>query len=152
MSLLPKAKEICRVALLSGPHQLVIETGFRPQATFANPKGYPLAPEHDTEYCRFRVPAPKGPGVYLWRVDRVQVYIGRAKSLLDRLSRQYGCVSPRHPYRGGQLQKCWINAKICAAVNAGCEVTVEWEETPHFIAREKELLSAIRPSWNRRFE
>lgn len=126
------------------------EVGLRPQDRFRNPKGYLLAPDLDTFYCSFRVLAPAGPGVYCWLVDDEIVYVGRAKSLYHRLTLQYGRVSPRHPYSGGQLQKCRINAQICAAVREGRIVTVQWEETTDYIRRELELLSEVRPIWNRR--
>lgn len=126
------------------------EVGLRPQDRFRNPKGYLLTPDLDTLYCSFRVSAPLGSGVYFWLVDNEIVYIGRAKSLYHRLTQQYGRVSPRHPYSGGQLQKCRINALICAAVGEGRIVTVLWEETEDYARRELQLLSEIRPIWNRR--
>lgn len=124
----------------------------RPQDRFSNPRGYPLAPENDTLYCSFKVNAPKRPGIYWILLDGAVVYIGRAKSLHNRLSIQYGTVSPRHPFKGGQLQKCRINAKINSALNAGSLITFRWEACEDYEDREKRLLEdpAKRPSWNLR--
>jgi hypothetical protein len=126
----------------------IIETNLRPQDRFANPNGYKLLV--DAEFCSFKVDVPKGVGVYFWEVDGIIVYVGRAKCLHNRLSSQYGTVSPRHPYAGGQIQKCRINAKINNAVVAGQNVTVRWEATPDYIAVEATLLSDSLPAWNLR--
>lgn len=126
----------------------ITATNLRPQDRFANPKGYTLSV--DASFCSFKVDAPKGSGVYFWEVDGVVVYVGRAKCLHNRLSSQYGTVSPRHPYAGGQIQKCRINAKINAAVVSGQRVTVRWEATPDYIATEAALLKNVLPAWNLR--
>ena len=81
------------------------KTNLRPQDRFKNPKGYSLAIENDVFYCKFDVDAPKAPGVYHFIIDGTVVYTGRAKCLKNRLSVQYGTVSPRHPFEGGQIQK-----------------------------------------------
>lgn len=120
--------------------------GHRPQDRFANPRSYALAV--DAPFCRFRIEAPRLSGVYGWFVDDELVYIGRAANLRNRLSSQYGRVSPRHPYAGGQLQKCRINARINQAFAAGSIVAVKWFATPDYVSVERELLAAHRPEWN----
>ena len=137
----------------SDRQQIVAETGLRPQDRFKNPKGYSLAPENDVFYCSFNVAAPKRSGIYLILINGKIVYIGRAKCLHNRLSLQYGRVSPRHPYAGGQIQKCRTNAKINSAICKGEYVTVEWKVCSDYIEQEKLLLSepSNRPLWNIRF-
>lgn len=124
-----------------------IEINLRPQDRYA--KRDFAVPLVDGPFCRFKVDAPNLPGIYRWYVNGVLVYIGRAANLRNRLSVQYGTVSPRHPFPGGQIQKCRTNAKINAALAAGHTVTVTWEATPNYIERERELL-AIRQDglWN----
>lgn len=135
-----------------GEHEVIGTVNLRPQDLFKNPKAYRLHPDHDVEYCAFKVDAPKRPGIYRIFVSGDLVYIGRAANLHNRLSVQYGTVSPRHPYAGGQLQKCRTNSKINTALCQGLPVVVRWEVCEDFVAREKELLSdpLMRPPWNRR--
>lgn len=121
-------------------------TQLRPQDRFANPRGYVLAV--DALFCAFRIDAPRASGVYGWFVDGELVYIGRAANLRNRLSDQYGRVSPRHPFAGGQLQKCRINTRINQALAAGSVVAAKWLTTPDYVAVERELIAAHRPEWN----
>lgn len=132
--------------------KIVAVLNLRPQDRFANPKGYELDTVNDVSYCSFKINAPRQSGIYRIRVNGETVYIGRAKSLHNRLSVQYGTVSPRHPFKGGQIQKCRTNAKINKAINQGHEVSFEWEVCADYIERERALLSdsARRPSWNLR--
>lgn len=118
----------------------------RPQDRFANPRGYKLSV--DGLFCAFRIDAPRASGVYGWFVDGELMYIGRAANLRNRLSDQYGRVSPRHPYAGGQLQKCCINAQINEAIGAGSTVSVKWVATLEYVEMERQLLAACRPIWN----
>ncbi|WP_298571844.1 hypothetical protein [uncultured Aliiroseovarius sp.] len=137
---------------MTGDQIIVAELNLRPQDRFTNPKKYPLAREYDTHYCSFKVDAPKRSGVYWILLDGAVVYIGRAKSLHNRLSIQYGTVSPRHPYKGGQLQKCRTNAKINKALGAGRSVVFRWEACEDYEDREKRMLEdpEMRPPWNLR--
>lgn len=120
----------------------------RPQDRFANPRGHVLVV--DALFCGFRIEAPCESGVYGWFVDGELVYIGRAANLRNRLSDQYGRVSPRHPYAGGQLQKCRINSRLNGALAAGSKITVRWMTTPDYVVAERALLAAGRPMWNLR--
>lgn len=135
-----------------GRQEISAVLNIRPQDRFGNPKSYLLDPLHDVTYCAFKVAAPKRPGIYRIFVADKLVYIGRAANLQNRLSSQYGNVSPRHPFAGGQLQKCRTNAKINAALVNGEVVIIEWEVCEDYVAREAELLrdAAMRPIWNRR--
>ncbi len=137
-----------------GSQEIVATTGLRPQDRFSNPKSYLLHASHDVLYCSFKIDAPSKPGIYRIVVAGVLVYIGRAANLRNRLSVQYGNVSPRHPYAGGQLQKCRTNAKINEALTLGQTVVVQWEVCEDYIDRERALLRGPinRPVWNRRSE
>lgn len=129
-----------------GVASIVGEVDLRPQDRYLNPRNFLLVV--DAAFCRFRVQAPKVSGVYAWFVDDQLVYVGRAKNLRDRLSEQYGRVSPRHPYRGGQIQKCRLNARINAALAGAHRVDVRWISTADYITVERLLLARHRPSWN----
>lgn len=137
-----------------GSQEIVATTGLRPQDRFSNPKSYLLHTSHDVLYCSFKIDAPSKSGVYCILVDGSLVYVGRAANLKNRLSVQYGNVSPRHPYAGGQLQKCRTNAKINEALTMGQRVVVQWEVCEDYIERERTLLRdpINRPDWNRRGE
>ncbi len=128
--------------------QVAGTTGLRPQDRFANPNAYRLLV--DEAFCSFRVDAPAGPGVYAWWVDGELVYIGRAINLRNRLSIQYGRVSPRHPFAGGQIQKSRVNALLNAAFVSGRLVEVSWAESPDYVALEHDFLANHRPPWNMR--
>jgi hypothetical protein len=136
----------------SGQQLIIAETNLRPQDRFKNSKGYDLEPENDVHYCSFKVVAPKASGIYHILVNGKIVYTGRAKCLHNRLCLQYGNVSPRHPYQGGQIQKCRTNAKINAALCGGDEISVKWEVCQDYVAQEKRLLcdAVNRPPWNLR--
>ncbi len=129
-----------------GSATVVGEIGLRPQDRYRNQRSHPLMV--DSTFCSFKVPAPQSSGVYGWYVDGELVYVGRAKDLRNRLSAQYGRVSPRHPYRGGQIQKCRLNSRINGALAAGQRVEVKWLSTTDYIATEQLLLASHRPTWN----
>jgi hypothetical protein len=137
---------------ISGRQEILAVLNMRPQDRFRNLKSYVLDPLNDVLYCAFKVQAPRRPGIYRILISDRLVYIGRASNLQNRLSSQYGNVSPRHPFAGGQLQKCRTNAKINEAIVGGEMVFVEWEVCEDFVAREAELLrdAETRPPWNRR--
>ena len=136
----------------SGQGTVVAVINLRPQDRFSNPKGYKLLPEHNVSYCSFNIDAPKESGIYWILVNQEIVYVGRAKSLHNRLSVQYGTVSPRHPFEGGQLQKCRTNAKINTAICNGDLVSFRWLVCLDYVECEQELLKdpEKRPPWNRR--
>lgn len=125
---------------------IVAATGLRPQDRFVNSKSYRLLV--DRAFCSFAVDAPRSAGVYAWWVDGELVYIGRATSLRNRLSAQYGRVSPRHPFEGGQIQKCRINSLLNLALDGGKIVEVSWCCCEDFQASERRLIEAHRPPWN----
>ncbi len=129
-----------------GSTAVVGEVGLRPQDRYSNHRSHPLMV--DSTFCTFKVPAPQASGVYGWFVDGELVYVGRAKDLRNRLSAQYGRVSPRHPYRGGQIQKCRLNSRINNALAAGQRVEVKWLPTTDYFAMEQLLLATHRPPWN----
>ena len=135
-----------RFAMLGERTAIVAATGLRPQDRFTNAKAYRLLVDHT--FCAFAVDAPREAGVYAWWVDGELVYIGRASSLRNRLSAQYGRVSPRHPFEGGQIQKCRINSRLNLALAGGKLVEVSWRCCEDFQAMERHLLEAHRPPWN----
>ncbi|WP_020591682.1 hypothetical protein [Kiloniella laminariae] len=135
-----------------GHQQIIARTNLRPQDRFKNPKGYSLAVENDVYYCSFKIDAPKKSGIYQILINDQIVYVGRAKCLKNRLSQQYGNVSPRHPFNGGQIQKCRTNAKINVAICQGDNVSFEWKVCIDYVEQEKRLLEDVsnRPPWNKR--
>ncbi len=135
-----------------GEQSVVADLNLRPQDRFSNPKGYALGAEYDALYCSFKINAPKTSGIYWILADGVVVYIGRAKNLHNRLSVQYGTVSPRHPFKGGQLQKCRTNAKINSILSEGGRVTFRWRACDDYVEQEHALLKSpdARPAWNLR--
>ncbi len=137
-----------------GCQKILGKTNLRPQDRFKNPNSYLINEALKVFYCSFKVSAPRKPGVYKIFVNDELVYVGRAANLHNRLSVQYGNVSPRHPFAGGQLQKCRTNSKINDALCSEKHVVMEWEVCEDYIDRERELLNdpTRLPAWNLRSE
>ena len=94
------------------------ETGqpleFTPQSRYRNTRDLPLNPYGQGAFCRFKLknPISKG-GVYILASGTKPLYAGICENLEKRFSlSQYGSISPKNCYRGGQSTNCRINGKI----------------------------------------
>ncbi len=100
------------------------------------------------EFCRFFVNnLPTVSGIYALFEDDVCVYIGRAKNLSARWGRRnYGAISPKNCYVGGQSTNCKVNNYIYEATKAGKKLELYIYETQNYIQVEKQLLSVYAQS------
>lgn len=89
-------------------------------------------------------------GLYLYRLEREVVYVGRClDSFAKRINQGYGQIHPKNCYIDGQRTNCRLNALVTA--NRG---NVEFFACPldradEITAFERDLLRALRPSWNK---
>lgn len=109
-------------------------------------------------------PLPERPGLYLWVIDGVVMYVGQTVgSLRNRLgSRGYATISSyntlaRQPGRtnGGQQTNCRINAMANAALIDGKKIVLWYRVTDAADAKVEEAAWMSRfglPPWNRRDE
>lgn len=92
---------------------------------------------------------PTGSGIYALFEDDVCVYIGRAKNLSARWGRRnYGTISPKNCYVGGQSTNCKVNNYIYKATKEGKKLELYIHETQNYIQVEKQLLSEYAQSLN----
>jgi len=109
-------------------------------------------------------PLPAQPGLYLWEVDGVIVYVGQTRTpLAQRLGpRGYATISTyntfaRQPGRrnGGQQTNCRINALANAALVRGVQIAIWYRTTTAAQAPVDEAAWMAQhgmPPWNLRHE
>ena len=107
---------------------------------------------------------PNEPGVYLWELDGVIVYVGQTRTpLSQRLgSMGYSTISnyntfARQPGRtnGGQETNCRINALANIALASGQTLVIWYKVTSPELAKPEEAIwmrTRGLPSWNRKDE
>jgi hypothetical protein len=107
---------------------------------------------------------PDEPGVYLWDLNDIIVYVGQTRSSLTKRlgSNGYSTISryntlAREPRRtnGGQQTNCRINAISNAALESGCQIVIWYRATLAEEAGREEarwMASFGIPEWNRRSE
>lgn len=102
----------------------------------------------DGEFCDFRVPglAHEG-GVYALFVSDDLKYVGEAVDLHRRWY-EYGHISPRKCFEGGQETNCRVNKLIMSAVRDGRPLSLWFHPTQRRKEIEAELRERFRPPWN----
>ena len=117
---------------------------YNPASRYKKKDGCELNPYGHLSFCRFNLDKlPKTSGVYALYTNGQLVYIGRAKNFADRWSRvNYGNISPKNCYVGGQNTNCKINNYIFETIKNGKTVELYFYETENYKAVEKELLLA----------
>lgn len=119
----------------------------------------------DGPFARLAMPKlPAEPGLYVWQLDEVVVYLGQTRTpLAKRLgSNGYATISTyntlaREPGRtnGGQQTNCRVNALANAALVAGSHLVIWHRVTAAEVALSEEARWMMRwrkPDWNRRLE
>ena len=101
-----------------------------------------LNPYGHLQFCKLNlVDLPTTSGVYAIYNDGELVYIGRAKNFAERWSRaNYGNISPKNCYVGGQSTNCKMNNYIFEAIKAGCKIELYFYATTKYKEIEKDLL------------
>ncbi len=107
---------------------------------------------------------PNEPGVYLWDLDGVIVYVGQTRTpLKERLgSRGYATISNYNTFareagrkNGGQQTNCRVNALANMALSQGRKLSIWYLATSAADAAPQEakwMAAHGKPEWNRRLE
>jgi hypothetical protein len=111
----------------------------------------PLNPYGLGPFCKFKVDGlPAGPGLYVFVVDGVPVYVGKTVNFKGRMGPvNYGLISPKNCYRTGQSTNCKINSRVLEAVKAGRYVAVYVHQTSN-LDLEDVVIGTVQPRWNGR--
>jgi len=107
----------------------------------------------EIHFCTFDdLNMPKSEGVYLFVVDNIVKYIGRAANLKDRFSKQnYRKIYYKNCQKKGQSTNCKINWHIFKEHQNGKKIYVYFYKTSNsaYITVEKDLLKSIETDWNK---
>ncbi len=102
----------------------------------------------DGEFCKVLVPSvPASEGVYAVFAGDDLAYIGEAVNLRKRWY-DYGQISPRKCYAGGQETNCRINKLILEANRRSTMMTLWFHRTTLRERIEQELRRRFQPPWN----
>ncbi|MHB8355527.1 MAG: GIY-YIG nuclease family protein [Vulcanimicrobiaceae bacterium] len=130
------------------PSVVLISDDLYPETRYAKKDEAALLPNGAGPYCTFAVSGlPTASGVYVFFVDGVPRYVGRAENLKGRLY-QYGHISPRNCYVGGRATNIGLNKHVRAALALRAEVEVFYHATPDFVTVERRMIEGLQPSWN----
>lgn len=101
-------------------------------------------------FCKFR--APKNmpySGVYALTIDGTVSYVGECADFSRRWGpTQYGSISPKNCFVGGQSTNCKINSRVLKYCSDGKSVKLWFHRTDKYKELERELLSKLNPPWN----
>ena len=68
--------------------------------------------------------------------------------LNDRFNNEYGIISPRNCYKGGQKNNCKMNRVVMDCYNSGEPVKLYFLRTNDYKMIEKELIRSLMPKYN----
>ena len=94
---------------------------YNPKERYAKKSAVNLNKYGNLDFCRFTVNnLPAKSGVYALYEDDILIYIGRAKNLSIRWGKMnYGSISPKNCYVGGQSTNCKVGHDNTRADYAG---------------------------------
>jgi len=123
---------------------------FMPQSRYKGAGTERLNRHGNGPFCKFRVPRDISySGVYDITVSDEVRYIGECVDLSKRWGlSQYGSISPKNCYVGGQSTNCKINGRILSHSLNGEIIRLWFYQTSEHKAVESRLLSNFCPSWN----
>jgi hypothetical protein len=121
---------------------------FFPQDGYDNRNGIPLSHHGEGAFCRFSINAGDWPGVYLWVVEGVILYIGETVGLKRRFNMGYGNISPRNCYIGGQSTNCKMNKVVLSLHQKGKTVSLYFYQTADYKRVELDLLGKTNTPYN----
>jgi hypothetical protein len=127
-----------------------IVAAFQPHLTHAKALTEKPHPHGTGPFCEFRVPPniTRTAGVYVFTSNDRAVYVGRGKSIRDRL-RQYHRISGRQCYAKGPRTTCHINAQIYQGLLKGALIQVYALTTEDYASLEIALIHDLgHPPWN----
>lgn len=126
---------------------------------YNNRKDRPLNKHGKGPFCTFSIAnAPAESGVYLWIIQNPVepitenneniIYIGETENLKKRFGEgNYGRISPRNCYKGGQSTNCKMNHMVWCESKRNT-ISIYFYATPHHEEVEKILLSSIKTKYN----
>jgi hypothetical protein len=124
------------------------EDDLYPEARYAKREVVPLLPNGAGPYCMFSVAdLPTASGVYVFFVDGMMRYVGRAADLRRRFY-QYGHISPKNCYLHGRSTNIRLNKHVREALRAGYEVEIFYHETSDYSVLEESMIATLQPLWN----
>lgn len=105
-------------------------------------------------FCKFTIPNRyKGEsGVYFLLMDNFLVYIGECEDIVRRFNNEYGSISPKSCYKGGQQTNCRINKEILKSIKNKSKMILLFYKTNNYKQIERVLISELKPIWNLRIE
>lgn len=123
---------------------------FMPQSRYAKAEATPLNPNGAGPFCRFHIAQGiNAPGVYVLTLDGVPVYAGKCESLAKRWgTAQYGAISPKNCFVGGQSTNCKINNRVLRHTQAGGSLELWFHRAIDTSTAERTLILELRPEWN----
>ena len=123
---------------------------YNPREKYNNQKNLALNEYGDSDFCIFDVETDiTNSGVYVLFFGEELVYIGQAKNFKKRWSRtNYGSISPRNCFVGGQSTNCHINSAICAQSKKGTHIYLFFYSTKKYDEVERELIDKLTPELN----
>lgn len=128
---------------------------FMPQVRYSKAATTPLNAAGKGPFCRFRV-ARQWPyaGLYILTSDGLPMYVGECANLSARWGpSQYGAISPKNCYTGGQSTNCRVNNAILLEAVKGASLALWFialnGSTGERRSAETELIQVVRPPWNR---
>jgi hypothetical protein len=120
---------VCNITLDRDDEGKIIQ--YNPKDDYDNTKNLSLNKYGHGPFCRFHIEGHQHEkGVYLIRVDKKPQYAGQTHNLYYRFKSDYGNISPKNCYKGGQSTNCKVNNKILTAYKKGCKIEVFFKETP----------------------
>ena len=124
---------------------------YNPRERYNNQRKLALNEYGDSDFCIFDVETDiTNSGVYVLFFGEELVYIGQAKNFKKRWSRtNYGSISPRNCFVGGQSTNCHINSAICAQSKKGTHIYLYFYPTEDYNNVERTLIKARHPELNR---
>ena len=126
---------------------------------YNNRKDRPLNKHGKGPFCTFSIAnAPAESGVYLWIIQNPVepitenneniIYIGETENFKKRFGEgNYGRISPRNCYKGGQSTNCKMNHMVWCESKRNT-ISIYFYATPHHEEVEKILLSSIKTKYN----
>ncbi len=120
----------------------------QPQARYAGSKQASLHRYGDGDFCKILVAnTPEKEGVYALFVAEQLAYVGEAANLAKRWY-DYGQISPRKCFEGGQETNCRLNKLILKTARDGLPMTLWFHQTSRRKQIEADLRRRLRPPWN----
>lgn len=135
------------------PDGIVIES--MPQDRYRNAATAPLNAYGAGPFCRFRIGKGRNePGLYVLTLDDEPVYVGECANLATRWGlTQYGAISPKNCFKGGQSTNCRVNSSILVHAKLGQNADLWFcPGSASALQRrsdESALIQTLLPNWNK---